>query len=1503
MLNPVTNVTASGSTSISAPDPTTGAVTITYPSVSSLAAGGSTTFGISYVAPGTTSVVATSAVTTASTEPVTDNDTNAATTAISGYADVVTAVFGLNASTTGRPTATYAAVFANNGPAAATSVTRTVTLPAGATLTSAQLKVITDQGGSYNSGTQVIDFGTVMTLDSHAANVFQFGYTASNTGGATTITSTTSTTTAQDANNGTGTAPDQFAFSVTNNATSDLATNGITPSATSVAPGQQASFTINFTNNGPADSPSALRYAELTPGLSGVSVTNGGTYDATTGIITYPSIALANGATAPSVVTFTAPTVGPVNISGSLSGGGGSASSGIFGNNQATASVAVTPVADVATTISGPTSAVAGNLITFAITTANTGPSAAAGVVQTAQLPTGLTGVFPSNNGTYNASTGVVTFPALTTLPVGGLVNNTISFPMPSAAFTASAAVTTTTAEASGTTANNGATASATSPAATTTDQANVYNTLAIANRNVAPGAAITFTVVTGNNGPNTALNVAQQLSLPPGLSVSSISNGGTYNATTGVVTFPTLASQASGASVTNTVVVAAPATGPVVAMASVSSTTSDPVPADNIATRNINILSTADVATTLVGPSIAASTQVPTFTVTTLNKGTVPAANVVQTVSISAGFDPANVTTSGSGVYDPATGLITWPTVALLGVEETRTYTYSYLAPAIPSTDANNPRTIVSQANVTSATSDAVTSNNTATVATDIKWNSDVTVAVAGPTVALLGNPVTFTVSTINNGPAPASNVATVVRIATGLSNVTASGGGVYDANTGLVTFPTIANQVAGTTGAVTNTITLLVPDRPIIGVSAAANSAANDINLTNNAATLVIPVSPRTSAQVDLQTTIASNVSSQQAGQPIVLTVQAINAGPGTSAVRERVTLPAGLSNVVVLNADGTTLANAYDPASGAVTFPTATGQKSGSTLTYQITVNNPGNDPLVATASVNGNFSDPTPANNTQTVSVTIVPVADVATRVMGPATVQPGALATYEVVTANNGPSPANAVVQTVQLPTGLRSVVASGGGTYDSSSGLVTFPKIATQAVGLFGEVTNTISFPFPTTATTITGTVTSNTSENGATANNTAAVTTTLANQLPLANTRTNTLQTPQSNTAAPLAIAALIGYDPDGSLNSFTITSLPAAAAGTLALNGTAVQAGQVISNANAANLTFDPASTFVGNAFFTFTTTDNQSGTSALALYTIPVGQDNSSVYTTTPVKGGSNPYQNGDVIANVFDANGGTYNATAAVADNGVRSASVENTTLPAGLAVDPNTGQITVADRTLLVSGNYSMLITTVDVNGGVTTQAVPMQIGAYPLPVTLTRFEAKAVGQDGQLSWATAQEQNNAGFDVERSFDGTTFTALTFVAGVGTSPQAHTYSFVDVGVGQQHPGSVYYRLKQRDLDGRTTYSPVRTVAFAPALAAPSVTLYPNPAHEQTTLDLTTLPTGSYQVTILDLSGRQVQVHTLAGGQTHVLEVSSLPSGTYLLLIANGTTKFTQRLSKQ
>ena len=77
----------------------------------------------------------------------------------------------------------------------------------------------------------------------------------------------------------------------------------------------------------------------------------------------------------------------------------------------------------------------------------------------------------------------------------------------------------------------------------------------------------------------------------------------------------------------------------------------------------------------------------------------------------------------------------------------------------------------------------------------------------------------------------------------------------------------------------------------------------------------------------------------------------------------------------------------------------------------------------------------------------------------------------------------------------------------------------------------------------------------------------------------------------------------------------------------------------------------------------------------------------------------------------------------------------------------------------------------------------------MPIGAFPLPIKLTRFEVRTVGTDAQLSWTAAQELNNKGFRMKHSFTGVSFAQLDFVVGADTTIQQRHYTYAEVGVGR------------------------------------------------------------------------------------------------------------------
>ena len=112
-----------------------------------------------------------------------------------------------------------------------------------------------------------------------------------------------------------------------------------------------------------------------------------------------------------------------------------------------------------------------------------------------------------------------------------------------------------------------------------------------------------------------------------------------------------------------------------------------------------------------------------------------------------------------------------------------------------------------------------------------------------------------------------------------------------------------------------------------------------------------------------------------------------------------------------------------------------------------------------------------------------------------------------------------------------------------------------------------------------------------------------------IVNQPPVATDITNVAL---PNTNATTTISALSATDPDGTISTYTILSLPPAAGGVLNLctpGCVAVTAGQTISVANIGNLSFDPAANYTGLVNFTYTATDNSGNISNIANYNIPI------------------------------------------------------------------------------------------------------------------------------------------------------------------------------------------------------------------------------------------------------------------------------------------------------
>ncbi len=187
-------------------------------------------------------------------------------------------------------------------------------------------------------------------------------------------------------------------------------------------------------------------------------------------------------------------------------------------------------------------------------------------------------------------------------------------------------------------------------------------------------------------------------------------------------------------------------------------------------------------------------------------------------------------------------------------------------------------------------------------------------------------------------------------------------------------------------------------------------------------------------------------------------------------------------------------------------------------------------------------------------------------------------------------------------------------------------------------------------------------------------------------------------------------------------------------------------------------------------------------------------------------------------------------------------------------------------------------------------------------GQAPLPVELIAFSATRQGEAVQVAWATASEKNSAYFAVERSADGRAFREMARVDALGSSTARHDYGTLD-----RSPlgGTSYYRLRQVDKDGTTTFSKIATVRFDGKPGTPTLVAYPNPATGSGfQLAASNLAPASGTVRVFDNVGRLVFSQTVAAGtaEATVQPAQRLASGMYFATwaTANGV-KLTTKVS--
>ena len=183
----------------------------------------------------------------------------------------------------------------------------------------------------------------------------------------------------------------------------------------------------------------------------------------------------------------------------------------------------------------------------------------------------------------------------------------------------------------------------------------------------------------------------------------------------------------------------------------------------------------------------------------------------------------------------------------------------------------------------------------------------------------------------------------------------------------------------------------------------------------------------------------------------------------------------------------------------------------------------------------------------------------------------------------------------------------------------------------------------------------------------------------------------------------------------------------------------------------------------------------------------------------------------------------------------------------------------------------------------------------------PVPVELISFNAVVKNTLVELTWQTATEINNRGFEVQRKMEHGEFSIIGFVEGNGTTTEIRNYTFTDENVAH---GLYLYRLKQIDFDGNFTYlDNIEVEVFAPLVFSLEQN-YPNPFNPSTSINYSIPANGFITLKVYDVLGNEVAIlvsdEKSAGNHVVSFDAVNLSSGLYFYTLQSGSFTETKKM---
>lgn len=835
-----------------------------------------------------------------------------------------------------------------------------------------------------------------------------------------------------------------------------------TASPDPATPGEDITWTIVVTNDGPSIANNVVTTDALPLGVSFVSATAGCVEAG--GTVTCTTAALTSGAQAGYTI------VG--NLASSMLGSVANTASTTSdtpdpdpSDNSATSTTDLEPSADLAfTKTSSPDPVVAGELITYTLTTVNNGPSDALNVVVTDILPANLTAVATTPPGDCTVSGQTVTC-STAVLVDNGIYAVTIEALVDEAA-------------ADGSQLSNTAGVASDTPdpdpsdntATETTDvekEADLSVAKSTAVTEVSGGERLIYAIEVTNDGPSSATNVVVTDILPTGVVFDPALSDSACAEAAGVVTctYPVVT---AGTSFTFNIVVDVPTSMPnnstLTNNVGIGADENDPDPSNNNDTHDVEVVNNADLSIVKDANGFAVAGESVAWDLNIANAGDADADNVVITDTLPAGttFDAVN-----SDPRCSAAGSTITCNLGIVGASTTDTLTITVdVASSVAAAGV-----LTNTASIASDTNDPDPGNNSSSDDVPVERDSELSIVkydIVDPVVA--GGTIQWVVMVSNSGPSDAANVTITDSLPSGLTLVSVDDTTNCStaSNTVSCSFPTVANGASVAILVTAEVDSSLAHNEPIFNVATAASDSSDPVSDTEESTA---------TRESDLAITKTSDTE-VVAGTNQDYVIEVTNSGlSDADNVLVTDVLPAGLSFV--------------SDSLGACTPLGATGSSvecalgtiaAGDTVSFTFTVyvDDAAGAQATNNVVVDSDSADPDPDNNIDTDVTDVSFDAELRlekTAAPDPAT--PGEDVTWTLTVTNDGPSIAVNTVVTDPLPSGASFVSASAGCSYDAAAGpagvvscsegslasgaSITYDIVATVDESFTGPMVNTAS--------------------------------------------------------------------------------------------------------------------------------------------------------------------------------------------------------------------------------------------------------------------------------------------------------------------------------------------------------------------------------------------------------------------------------------------------------